>query len=318
MGYILVTGCNGFIGREVTNSLIKNGYKVLGLSTGKSLIKSKEKYKHAKIDLTDCINVEKVFKENKIISVIHLAAIAHLKNRENIDWNTFYRVNSLASKNLFKYAAKYEANIFYASTVDVYGNNEKEQAISEDNATNPVSDYARSKYLAEKMLQKNSGDSNYIIARFAPVYGPSFMEDVYKRIYVKYPKIAFKIGKGYDYHFVSVNNIVDFVLTWVENSEEMTGIINVSDNKPINSLDFLELEKKHMNPKLIVYIPKSILVLMSKIIKAMSRVFPLNLFKKININLNKLIKPAKYSVKKMEKVYIPKWNLKNTIYKRSE
>lgn len=315
MGYVLVTGCNGFIGKAVTYSLLEKGHKVLGLSTGTSEIKTSENFKYVNVDLTDCLKLENIFKEHRINSVIHLAAIAHLKNRKNIDWNTFYRVNTLASKNLFKCAVAEDADIFYASTVDVYGINEGTEVFTEESKTNPISDYAKSKYLGEKMLEKHRGKINYLIARFAPVYGSNFMKDVYKRIYIKYPKLAFRIGKGLNYHFVSIKNIVDFILIWVNNPSKFNGIINICDNNSINSIEFLELERKNSNIKFVIYIPKSMLSILNIFVNCICRVFPLNLFNKVRINLNKLIKPPKYSILKMNKVYEPKWNLKNTVYK---
>ena len=87
MSYVLVTGCNGFIGNKVTNELLKQGYKVLGLSTRLNYQFQSENFKYIKADITDCLTIEKVFNEYNISSVIHLAGLAHVKKGQIVDWN---------------------------------------------------------------------------------------------------------------------------------------------------------------------------------------------------------------------------------------
>src|SRR5690625_2055937 len=147
MGHILVTGCNGLIGNKVTETLLKHHYKVIGLSTGKSQIQGHQHFKYISGDLTNYMVVKKIFKDYKINTVIHLAAIAHLKGRGNIDWNMYYRVNTLASKNLFEIASQNKVKVFYASTVDVYGDRTKSVMLKENMIPKPISNYAKSKYL---------------------------------------------------------------------------------------------------------------------------------------------------------------------------
>ena len=71
---ILITGIAGFIGQHVANEFIKNGCSVVGAD-----IKSKPnnpelgEYKHYQLDINS-LDFERVFQENDIECVIHLAA----------------------------------------------------------------------------------------------------------------------------------------------------------------------------------------------------------------------------------------------------
>lgn len=313
MSYILVTGSNGFIGKSLTEALLKKGYKVLGLSKSETPKIMHSNYKYISVDLTNTLLVEKIFLEYEISVVIHLAAIAHYKHDKNINWNDFYRVNTLASKTIFECAKKVNASVFYSSTIDVYGNS-VDSLITEDTIPVPTSDYAKSKYLAEKYLEELMV-KNYIIGRFAPVYGKGFMKDIYKRIYLKYPDLAFIVGKGYDYHFVSINNIIDFTLHWVEKQDKISGIVNICDNELLNSKYFLDLEKRNKDIKYTIFIPSTFIVISLNILDKVNGVLNNNLIKKMHLNLNKLIKPKRYSINKMSTISKPKWNIENTVYK---
>jgi len=315
MGYILVTGSNGFVGSKLIDMMLTKGYRILGLSTSANKRQENENYVHIKVDITQCIEIESIFQKYNVEAVIHLAAIAHLKNRKNIDWNEFYRVNTLASKSLFNVAIKYEADVFFSSTVDVYGDN-RTSLITEEDAISPISNYAKSKAIAEKELIElaNSNSVNYGIGRFAPIYDREYMKDPYKRIYIRYPNTAFKIGKGKNYHFVSVNSVVDFIMEWIVSRKNISGIYNVCDNDLINSIEFIKLEQQVGNSKKVIYLPNFIFGFLKPCLKIMNALLKNEKLLKIDMNLHKLLSPAKYSVDKMNSVYRTKWNLKNTVY----
>lgn len=313
--YVLVTGCNGFIGSKLTKRLIEKGYKVLGVSSSNNRVLFHENFEYVQLNLKNAIDVENLFRKYKISSVIHLAAIAHLKGRKKIRWNEFYRINVLASKTVFRCAVNARANIFYASTVDVYGNTNV-SIIDENQCPKPISDYAKSKLIAENILRDlvEKEKINYCIGRFAPVYAKNFMKDVYKRIYIIYPSLAFQINCGIDYHFVSINNILDFIELWIKKSNQISGIYNVCDNQYINSKEFIKLEKNIGNSKSVIKLPKVTISLVSFLLKIFNGLIGNTRLNEISKNLYKLTNPPKYSTKKINEFTNLKWDLKNTVY----
>jgi nucleoside-diphosphate-sugar epimerase len=315
MGYILVTGYNGFIGSRLTQALLKEGFEVIGISNSEKTGFVHTNFKYFNTDITDCLAIERVFRENDITTVIHLAAIAHATKDQKVDWNTYYRVNTLASKTIFECAARIGADVFFASTVDVYGACE-DRILTENSIPRPVSDYGISKYQAENFLKEIAEDNglNYIISRFAPVYAKEFMKDAYKRIYLKYPKVGLIIGQGLKYQFLSVNNINDFVINWIESDKKLRGIVNVRDNEPIDSREFIDLERRSGNAKNVVKIPKLFALLIKLVVDNSYRITKNHKLLKIRTNLYKLINPYKYSIDNMEQITMQKWDLENTVY----
>lgn len=145
---ILITGASGFIGRYLVHSLLSDGYEVITTS------RHEESYPHhyvkdlAKDNLDD-------FMGNECSTLIHLAARAHIINE--IDANPveqFYLHNVTASLNVAKKAYEHGVQRFiFISTIGVMGNRtEIDEPFIESSEVAPHSDYAASKWEAEKVL----------------------------------------------------------------------------------------------------------------------------------------------------------------------
>lgn len=295
MSYILITGCDGFIGSKVTKALLEEGNKVLGISTNKEANVVHENFKFISINITDCLSIEKVFKENDISSVIHLAAIAHTKKGQKIDWNTYYRVNTLASKTIFECAAKVKASVFFASTVDVYGACE-DGILTEDSIPVPVSDYGISKYKTEIKLSEIAeyNKLDYVIARFAPVYSQEHMNDVYKRIYLKNPIIAFKIGNGLKYQFLHLKKVIDFICEWNKNKAKNIGVVNLFDNELVDTKDLLCAERNNSKAKIVLIIPEPMVSVIKRLLDLILKLNKSSKILALHTTVYKLIRPPRY------------------------
>ena len=173
MATCLVTGGAGFIGAHVTNELISRGYSVLvldDLSGGyESNINNKAKF--IKGSITDHLLVEKIFQENKIDYVFHLAAYAaeglsHFIKRFN------YNNNLVGSVNLINESIKNKIKCFvFTSSIAVYGANQ----LPMDEAMIPVPEdpYGIAKLAVEQELRvsKEMFGLDYVIFRPHNVYG---------------------------------------------------------------------------------------------------------------------------------------------------
>lgn len=254
MNYVLVTGSNGMLGKCVVSELLKAGYNVLGVSIeGKASI-THDNYIYKKLDLTKCIEVEELFIEYNISQVIHLAAIAHISKGMDDSWSQYYRVNTLCSKTLFICANQKNIPVFFASSIDVYGITDGE--LDEKSIPNPVGSYARSKWMAENILKEICLTNKYMIARFAPIYTNENKKDIRKRFYLNYPKVCYRIGKGKEYEFLSIDKVVDVILWWLKNSNNIKDTINVRDNKRFNTKELIIEEKAVGNGNVLIKIPE--------------------------------------------------------------
>ena len=259
MKHIMVTGSNGMIGSQVVKKLLENGYMVTGISAESTSKVEHKNYSYISMDLTNYKELQDVFQNNKFTHVIHLAAIAHSIRGIKISWSRYYRINTLMSKQIFELATEHSIPIFFSSTVDVYGI--QEDVIDEQTVPNPIGFYGKSKVLAEKALMEIAKQP-YLIARFAPVYTEANKKDIYRRYYIKYPKLAYLMNKGMDYEFLSSDLAISVITQWVDCYESMHGILNVVDKSSHNTKKLLEKDMSNGNKPVVLKIPKSLYKLM--------------------------------------------------------
>ena len=291
MKSILVTGSNGLLGQQVVEALLNEGHNVTGVSIQKVSKYKNDMFTYISADLTRSTEVEKIFKENEFSHVIHLAAIAHSVKETKISWSRYYRVNTMMSREIFELATKKQIPIFFSSTVDVYGI--QDDIIDENTVPNPIGFYAKSKVLAEQALVEIA-DQPFLIARFAPVYTETNKKDIYKRYYIRYPKLAYLINIGMDYEFLSSGSVVALINEWVDKYETIKGVINIIDKKAHNTKSMLDDDMKNGANPITLRIPKMLYNLM---IFGVNIVFSKLVFYKFSAY--KILKPMRFDKKKM-------------------
>ncbi len=237
---IVVTGCNGTVGRYVTGCLLGAGYRVLGISRECASVARHENFNYYSIDLANTEAIAGLLKQERLDALVHLAAIVHVRD-DRLGFEDYCRVNYLASKRLFELAATNGAKgIMFASTVEVYGPTPQNGKVDETAICRPDSDYGRTKMLAEAALTEVSAKTSidHATLRFAPVYAPDFRLNVDRRLYVA-PHVAYQLGwSDYRVSLCSVHNIEHFVLRWLSQNDRLSGIFNLCDERsyPISEL----------------------------------------------------------------------------------
>ena len=119
----------------------------------------------------DIRNIDKVNLDS-VDSIIHLAAIA---NDPSCDFNPklTWEVNALSTMQLADIARRFNVERFiYASSSSVYGIKEEEH-VTEDLELNPITEYNKTKMVAERVLLSYSNDMVVQIVRPATVCGYS-------------------------------------------------------------------------------------------------------------------------------------------------
>ena len=173
--YILVTGGAGYIGSHIVENLVKTKKRVIildNLVTGyKRLINKKAKF--IKADIKNKKNLIKIIKNNKIDSIIHLAAYLNVSEAER-NKKKYYNNNIIGTKNLIE-ACKNSSvkNIIFSSSCAVYGN--VKGAVSENKKLNPGGYYGYTKFKGEELIKKYQKKYNYNfgILRYFNVAGAS-------------------------------------------------------------------------------------------------------------------------------------------------
>ena len=246
---ILVTGSAGMIGSHLVQGMLKSGYSVIGLD--KKEIRFKGKYEHHSIDLGDRQALEQVFSDSKIDRVIHLAALAHTTGGKKYPKSLYEYLNVECASIVFQTAHNYNVPILFISTVDVFGF--QKGVVNGNTECKPVTIYGKTKYKAEQLL-KESG-CPYTIFRFSPVYTPEIKRDIQKRIYLKYPKWAYQIGKNTLYEVLNIDKAVSETINWCSQKPQ-NEIRIIKDEELLETQKYIAGEKALGNAKHVIRLPR--------------------------------------------------------------
>ena len=256
---ILVTGSAGMIGSYVVKGLIEKGHTVVGvdrrINDNVNGNANDNGFKQLVLDLASKEDVMRVFEENKIDRAIHLAALAHTAGMKNLTWDVYKKINVDCAGNVFEACAKHNVPVLFISTVDAIGM--VKGVITPDTKLNPISNYGKSKALAESQLKEICSEWN--IYRFSPVYTPDVKRDIEKRYYLKYPNWAYKIGKGGQFEVLNVTGAVKAMVDWVDKQVDNT-IHVIKDHELLDINDLIKMEQAEGRAKHVIWFPRWMIV----------------------------------------------------------
>jgi len=186
---VLITGGAGFIGSHVVRRFVNNypNYKIYNLDAltyagnleNLKDIEMKENYTFIKGNICDIDLVDKIFQENNIDTVIHLAAESHV-DRSISDPLAFVQTNVIGTATLLNAARKlwnnqYEGKLFYhVSTDEVYGSLGETGFFYETTAYDPRSPYSASKAGSDHLVMAfyHTYHLPIVISNCSNNYGP--------------------------------------------------------------------------------------------------------------------------------------------------
>ena len=195
---ILVTGCAGFIGSHLCETLLARGDTVVGVDNFDAFYPRDAKeanlepsigcsgFMFAELDLRDQRALDRWWRSEKMArrldAVVHLAAKAGV--RPSIaDPIGYQRANILATNHLLECIASEEndrTKFVFASSSSVYGNNPKVPFSETDCVDYPISPYAQTKKSCELLCHTyhHLHDIDTFCLRFFTVYGPRQRPDL--------------------------------------------------------------------------------------------------------------------------------------------
>ncbi len=255
MKRILITGANGFVGSYLTQYLQEQGYSVTAMVRNSA--NCKLLFPHIQQIKTDYSqeDLNTAFSGQDII--IHCAALVRARN-----WNEYYQANvELTKKVMYAYQLnETNSQLVMLSSQAAAGMAAPCQAKKETDPCNPITDYGRSKRIAEHLLIDGCLKP-WTIIRPASVYGPgdkdflSFFQAIQKHLSVNLGKPDKRIS------FVYVRELADLISKVLEAKASHYQIFFASDGKTYNQSDFVDaLHKVIPTWTLQLQLPDSLLI----------------------------------------------------------
>ncbi len=189
MARALVTGCAGFIGSHLTESLLEDGHAVLGVDCFNDNYRRADKranlsvatdYEAFELVTGDLVSLDVEALLEAVDVIYHLAGEPGVRSSWGARFDRYTRHNVAATQRLLEAMVDFPGKRFvYASSSSVYGD-----ALSlpthEDVTPRPLSPYGVTKLAAEHLcvLYAEEQDVQTVALRYFSVYGPRQRPDM--------------------------------------------------------------------------------------------------------------------------------------------
>ena len=160
MKKILVTGCNGQLGRAIRKEYAASDVEFINTDVveGEGVVS---------LDITDVDAVLKLVRAEKPDVIINCAAHTNVDKCEE-QWDLAYKINAIGPRNLSIAATEADAKMIHVSTEYVFEGNGT-RPYTEFDAPNPVSAYGKTKLEGENFVKEFA--KKHFILRTAWLYG---------------------------------------------------------------------------------------------------------------------------------------------------
>ena len=264
----LITGGAGFIGSSLADDLLEKNNRVVVIDNFcdfydpkikenniKNALK-KENYKLYRGDIRDKDLLNKIFNENNIDIVVHLAAMAGV--RPSIENPVLYQeVNCLGTQNILEcMKEKRIMNLVMASSSSVYGNSKTVPFKESDIVDFAISPYAATKKANEVMthVYHKLYNMNVIMLRFFTVYGPRQRPDLainkFTRLMLEGKKIPMFGDGSTSRDYTYIGDIVDGIersVNYCLNNSNVYEILNLGNSSPVSLKEMINIIGKCLN-----------------------------------------------------------------------
>ncbi len=233
---VLVTGGTGFVGSHLVELLLQKGCSVTCLVRDPARLRW---ISGLNVNLAhgDCSDTGSLARAVKDISVIfHLAGLTKARRA-----GEYYEVNHRGTKNILEACALYNPGIkkfIFVSSLAAAGPSPDGNPVKDTDRPRPVSDYGKSKLLAEEETLRHKDRFPVVILRPSAVYGPRDT-DVYELF--RWAAKGFTIELAGGERFINpcyVEDLAEAALLAARKQTPSGSIYFVAENRPYSWTEF--------------------------------------------------------------------------------
>ncbi len=194
--------------------------------------------------------------------VLHFAGKAHdLKNTSNAE--EYYIVNTELTKRVVDNFLESDAKVLITLSSVKAVADKLDCELTEDYIPNPVTNYGKSKLLAEQyILSKEIPDGKrFYILRPCMIHGPGNKGNLnllYKLASkgIPWPLGAFENKRS----FCSIDNLIYIIKELIEREDIPSGVYNVADDEPLSTNDVISIMAESQNKKVMIWKVSKVLI----------------------------------------------------------
>ncbi len=241
----MITGATGFVGRELSESLLKAGHDIYALNREKVSILPSE-VKQIVIGDLSCLRsdlIDKAFEDIDV--VIHTAARVHVMNdTAGNPLIEFRKINLDATMVLARQAAEAGVKRFvFISSIKVNGEATiPGKPFTAADEPNPVDPYGVSKAEAEQALLGLAASTGLevVIIRPVLVYGPGVKANFRSLMNWLNNSVPLPLGLIQNKRsLVALENLVDLIITCIDHPAAVNQVFLVSDGEDLSTTELL-------------------------------------------------------------------------------
>lgn len=252
---VLITGINGFVGTNFTNSWSVN-HTLYGLD----------------IHQPDKEGVERIFgwdelgKVPPVNAIVHLAGKAH-DTKNQSEAKSYFDINTGLTQSIFDYFLQSEARTFiFFSSVKAAADSVPGDLLTEDIEPKPVGPYGESKikaeqYLLAKRQEADNLQKKVFILRPCMIHGPGNKGNLNLLYNVVSKGIPWPLG-AYENRrsFCSIDNISYIVEQLITRDHIESGIYHIGDDEPLSTNELIGLISESVGKKAHIWkLPKGLM-----------------------------------------------------------
>jgi UDP-glucose 4-epimerase len=251
---IFLTGSTGFIGKKLSNHLLKNYHQILAPIRNVNL-EILPNHTNLNFIYIEDKGINKNYSDSltKVDLVIHCAGTAHMMRENKNDCLQLYReVNVYDTINLAKQAASHGVKRFiFLSSIKVNGEQTfPSKSFKHDDVSKPEDPYAISKFEAEEALKSlsNKTGMELVIIRAPLVYGEGVKGNFLRLLNLCNKDIALPFASINNIRsMVYIDNFIDLIACCIDHPKAAGEVFFVSDEQDISTTELIKKIKKFMN-----------------------------------------------------------------------